>query len=722
MCRHYTSALASAFMIVAISMKVTLNAVLATANIISASALCKGNGDDECSNGNESVNRVDADSPGAMRYDGHGGLSAGASSRLLYDYGEPYRSDILDYLFKPNHGASLDMIKVEIGGDSQSTDGTEASHKHSRDDLDCNRGYEWWLLEQARSRNPDIVTYALSWAVPKWVGNDHYYSKDNIDYHLSWLKCARDEHPGIGKIDYIGAWNERSWGDTEWIIRFRGAMNNEGFNETRIIIPDGSWDEKILGDIDKDGQFKEALTGGGIGLHYPCDDPHPEVQQKYGLKFWSSEDYSTVGDWNGASCWGRLLNQNFVRMNMTSTIAWSLVWSVYGDWPYFGNGLMYAMQPWSGYYEVNQAIWTSAHHTQFMDPGWEYVGGGRGILSKGGSWLSVMSSDEEKLPQENAAIRNVSIIIEKLHGNCLRCAGETTEAEEFTFFLSPSLRHSTLRVWKTNATVSFARLSDVPVEKSSGKVTIHLEPDSIYSLTSLNNIAKGRAEAAIPKASVFPLPYSDKFENRAPSTFPRYFSDNGGSFEIAGGENDNQYLLQSVPSPPIQNAWLLDVEPITILGDNTSDWDMVRVYVSVRIPVHSVDTFRQNPSHRVYAGACLHVQGGGYTMAYAGFRGHCMQVEYAAERGEFFWSLTEGNRTLLLGKIPDNSSFSGDELEWHNIGVSFESSILTGWIGKEQKVGAVNVTNGSLTTGRVGLVSGWNKAHFDNFIVDKVSK
>ncbi len=52
-------------------------------------------------------------------YDGHGGLSAGASSRLLLDYEEPYRSDILDYLYKPSFGANLHMCKVEIGGDTQ---------------------------------------------------------------------------------------------------------------------------------------------------------------------------------------------------------------------------------------------------------------------------------------------------------------------------------------------------------------------------------------------------------------------------------------------------------------------------------------------------------------------------------------------------------------------------------------------------------------------------
>ena len=118
------------------------------------------------------------------RYDGHGALSAGASSRLLYDYPTPQRNEILDYLFKPNFGAALDLLKVEIGGDSQSTDGTEASHAHYRDDLNCHRGYEWWLLEEATKRNPKIVTYALSWAVRSFFF--FFLGVYSIEYVESW--------------------------------------------------------------------------------------------------------------------------------------------------------------------------------------------------------------------------------------------------------------------------------------------------------------------------------------------------------------------------------------------------------------------------------------------------------------------------------------------------------------------------------------------------------
>ena len=67
-------------------------------------------------------------------FEGTGALSAGASSRLLLDYPEPERSQILDYLFKPNYGAALQILKVEIGSDTNSTCGSEPCHMRGPDD------------------------------------------------------------------------------------------------------------------------------------------------------------------------------------------------------------------------------------------------------------------------------------------------------------------------------------------------------------------------------------------------------------------------------------------------------------------------------------------------------------------------------------------------------------------------------------------------------------
>ena len=75
-------------------------------------------------------------SAAAETFFGVGAISGGgATSRLLVDYPAPQRTEILDILFNKSFGASLHMLKVEIGGDSQSTDGSEPSHMHSIDDL-----------------------------------------------------------------------------------------------------------------------------------------------------------------------------------------------------------------------------------------------------------------------------------------------------------------------------------------------------------------------------------------------------------------------------------------------------------------------------------------------------------------------------------------------------------------------------------------------------------
>ena len=58
-------------------------------------------------------------------FDGIGAISGGGgNSRLLADYPAAEQSQILDYLFKPGYGADLQILKVEIGGDTNSTDGS----------------------------------------------------------------------------------------------------------------------------------------------------------------------------------------------------------------------------------------------------------------------------------------------------------------------------------------------------------------------------------------------------------------------------------------------------------------------------------------------------------------------------------------------------------------------------------------------------------------------
>lgn len=47
-------------------------------------------------------------------------------------------------MFLPNFGASFQVLKIEIGGTGQSTDGTEATHEPMPGVYDWNAGYEWY--------------------------------------------------------------------------------------------------------------------------------------------------------------------------------------------------------------------------------------------------------------------------------------------------------------------------------------------------------------------------------------------------------------------------------------------------------------------------------------------------------------------------------------------------------------------------------------------------
>ena len=98
---------------------------------------------------NLSIVRIPLGKDGASGpiFDGLGGLSAGAGTRLLVDYREPQRSWVLDYLFKPSFGAALQVLKIEIGGTGDSTIGTEDSHERTRGHINMSRGYELWFAQ-----------------------------------------------------------------------------------------------------------------------------------------------------------------------------------------------------------------------------------------------------------------------------------------------------------------------------------------------------------------------------------------------------------------------------------------------------------------------------------------------------------------------------------------------------------------------------------------------
>merc|ERR1719272_2908148 len=84
---------------------------------------------------------------------------------------------------------------------------------------------------------------------------------------------------------------------------------------------------------------------------------------------------------------------------------------------------MNAGEPWSGHYVVKSPVWATAHHTQFTQPGWNYLGrsNGVGYLSNGGTYVTYVAPDNED--SRSKPLKDWTVVIEKIRastGPCLR--------------------------------------------------------------------------------------------------------------------------------------------------------------------------------------------------------------------------------------------------------------------------------------------------------------
>ena len=114
---------------------------------------------------------------------------AGSTTAALFDYPPPQRERLLDLLFSPRLGAAVQVLKVEIPGDGDSTVSSEPSHSHSEGELSYERGVEYKMMYSARLRNPGVKLYALQWTAPAWVsadGHSIFSGGKNINYTLRW--------------------------------------------------------------------------------------------------------------------------------------------------------------------------------------------------------------------------------------------------------------------------------------------------------------------------------------------------------------------------------------------------------------------------------------------------------------------------------------------------------------------------------------------------------
>lgn len=649
------------------------------------------------------------------KFHGIGALSGGGgNTRLLYDYPDAQRNQILDYLFKPGYGANLQILKVEIGGDTNSTDGAEHSFEHTEGDIKCDAGYEMWLMKEARQRNPNIKLYAMAWGAPSWVsdGDDHhgFYTPKAIKYLEHFLQCAKDKGT---PIDYLGGWNERysnGWsGDHRdvampWYVSLRSSLNSDGYSSVQVVGGDDfGW--QVAKDMRADGNtaFRDAVDV--VGIHYPCHymsdesscEPSTEARSLLDDQhkpLWASEDGSQNLD-TGALPMARAHNRGYIDAKISAQINWPLTASAYQELLFADTGLISANQPWSGAYHVGASTWVTAQTTQFTAPDWYFADSASGYL--GGSRSAGLGSYVTYVaPQKD----NWSTVAETVDAP----AGSS---QTLNLSVTGGLPGGTVHVWSTDLSdprvvYPMSHVGDVTPD-SNGKYAITLAAGHVYTITTTSTVpgtsaAQSPGTASSPTRTMLSLPYTDSLGSAPIGKEPKLFTDMNGAFQSApcGGNRTGNCLRQTAVGTPIfWNSGTHD-NPYTLAGD--PHWSNYTVAADVML--------EQSGSVELVGRAEAQSRNN------EGLEAYHLNVS-----GTGAWNIQKSDKSWQLTTLP-NASGTTSALRantWYRLALTFQGSQISATLDGKL---LGTTTDSSYGSGLTGLgVGGYYGAQFANYSV-----
>ena len=647
------------------------------------------------------------------------------SSRLLMDYKTENPDaywEIMNLLFKKDYGAGLTHVKIEFGTDVNSSSGTEPSIMRSADEeADVTRGAGFMFAADALSINPDITVDLLRWGEPKWVTDAFSVSEENgFEARYKWYKAALDkayETYGI-KFTHISAdANEADKVDTEWIIYFADRLENEtdecyNYGEIKIVASDevGSW--KIADAMMENEELRNAVDI--LGEHYNTwtNDKVKTLNKVYNKEVWYTEGIAStniaklavtsngsgINGTNGAlDVCNRIIN-GYYNGKMTMYEYQPAVAAYYSGAKYFPKSLLNAQNPWSGYYEADCGIWTSAHFTMFIENGWRYIDSA--CYGDGKESHAISETTNNYMTVTDTETGDYTIVI----------CNDSEEQRNYTFTLENMEKaDAPIYVWETRGPDEgqeydanyFKHISTYKPDEN--RFSIEVKPYSIVTITTLDKTVDTSVDKCRYEDIPLEINYSDDFEYSdeflsARGYAPLYTTDYGGAFEVAEVDG-NKVLMQMINADNKPTDWRFrgTPNPITSLGDDR--WSNYSAEIDFKLASDASDN-------------------------YVAFGVRYLTAEldsWSAENGNSLkiypdgrWELRKNAVTVISGTITDF-----DSSVWHNLKITAAGINITA------EVDGVVIAEfldefGPANSGRVSLGSGVYNNIFDNLKISPV--
>lgn len=610
---------------------------------------------------------IDGSSLG-RKFEGIGGVTSNGMTKLLHEYPDHQRSDILDLLFTPKYGASFHQLKVEIGSDANGTCGTEPSHMRSETDFDITRGVGLWMAMEAKNRNPNLILDAIRWGTPAWLTDN----SKKYTFYRNFLQGAKDEFNL--DFDFLAPDENEGSFSRNWVVNtLRPRLNNDGFASVKLTGADSTTDWNIASMVSSDTALKNSLYA--INAHYKQDSP--DNAKNCGLPIFDSEDVVAYRHkFVSALDMAYKIIRSYASGRMVQYVMHPVIEAIYDDVPYTYKGILVADHPWTGNYKIEPSLWVVAQFTQFTIPGWYYINSG---CSSG--------SEHSYLTLKDTNTGDFSIIL----------LNRSASSETFNLTLN-NFDATSLHAWQTTEEEQFVQLPDVSVLNKM--VSITLPPYSICTLTTTTGQTKGQPSHEIPSEISFPLPYVEDFESYSVGKQPKYTVDQSGAFEIAnGGKNDGKCLRQLITraTKPVDWERRATPSPYTLIGGQ----ELKNYMASFDFLME--DIVDADYDGYVLIGARCNFSPTGNVPAEC----YNLRVFYDGR-----WELRSAALVLQSGFCESMSLNS-----WHNLAISCKDSTVKAYF---DDVLLTQIEDTEYPSGHVEIGSGYNNVRFDNFKIEAI--
>ncbi|MBW8781893.1 MAG: DUF1080 domain-containing protein [Verrucomicrobia bacterium] len=625
--------------------------------------------------GAPTVVNVDGNGPSRAFY-GIGLVNSSGTSKLLQDYPADQQSDILDLLFKPKFGASLQLVKNEIGADSNSSSGTEPSHWRNPSDTPSARGVNFWIARQAKARNPGMQFAALRWATPAWVKDDAAKCK----YLTSFLDLMSANGtpvdfigPGINEDDYtapLGSFIKNT---------FKPALDAGGYTSKIIIADDIKKQWSAAPAVNEDPALKAAIFA--LSAHYT--DTSTAAAKSSGLPLFNAESDTGMMDWTRGIWVARRIATALSVGKQSMWLFQPALDCVYENIRYQRKGILTANTPWSGRYEVHPDLWLTAQFTQFADVGWRILDTGSGVMDRDNAYVTF------KDPRSGA----YSIVI--VNGGSHDMA--------YTFNIA-NVADAALHVWTTDEQAQFVRKSSITPQQRTFNVTVPAR--SVYSLTTTDGQQKGQPARAIPAPKLLALPYTDDFSaGYAAGDQPRYFHDQNGAFEIVDDRSGGRVLKQVITTLPRDWGQGNSQPPFTVMGG--LEFANYTVGTDAKIPDASASAGVAARLSQINPMAAARTQPEGYSLWLDG-----------AGR----WALKKSTGATVT--VLSSGTLAGyDNSRWHHLKIVVNGQAIAGLIDDAK---LATVTDDTFASGNIALATdttnknAWPNILFKNLRIEAI--